>query len=331
VNNGEMAKTVDDLLVVDDLHAHFRVPRARGWGGDALRAVNGVSFSLARGATLGLVGESGCGKSTLGRTVIGLNAATSGTIKLKGEALDGRRTKEQRRAVQIVFQDPFSSLDPRFTVHEIVAEPLRINNCYSPERIDEVLESVGLRPAAAGRRPGDFSGGQRQRIAIARALALSPEVLILDEAVSALDMSIQAQVLNLLKRLQRELGLAYLFISHNMSVIRYMSDRIAVMYMGRIVEIGRRAQVLDRPRHPYTQSLLSAVPLPNPQGRADRKRIILQGDLPNPIAPPSGCVFRTRCFKAEKKCAEAVPELEQRDSDGQFVACFFPEMEKAVE
>ena len=326
-----MADTAGDLLVVDDLHTHFRVPRARGWGSDVLRAVNGVSFSLARGATLGLVGESGCGKSTLGRTVIGLIAATDGTIKLKGEALDGRRTKEQRRAVQIVFQDPFSSLDPRFTVHEIVAEPLRINNCYSSERIDEVLESVGLLPAAAGRRPGDFSGGQRQRIAIARALALSPDVLILDEAVSALDMSIQAQVLNLLKRLQRELGLAYLFISHNMSVIRYMSDRIAVMYMGRIVEIGRRAQVLDRPSHPYTQSLLSAVPLPNPEGRANRNRIILQGDLPNPIAPPSGCVFRTRCFKAQGQCAEAVPELEQRDSEDQFVACFFPETGKAVE
>ncbi len=322
----------DDLLMVDGLHTYFHVPKARGWGKDVLKAVNGVSFTLARGTTLGLVGESGCGKSTLGRTLLGLIDGSAGIIMLKGHALEGaRRTAEQRRAMQVVFQDPYASLDPRLTVHEVIAEPLRINGCYRRERVDEVIESVGLSPALAMRRPTDFSGGQRQRIAVARALALEPEVLILDEAVSALDMSIQAQVLNLLKSLQQRLGLAYLFISHNISVIRQMSDQVAVMYLGHIVEFGDRRKVLDSPRHPYTQSLLSAVPRPEPRGRHDRARIILEGDLPNPIAPPSGCVFRTRCFKARDVCATRVPALEPLDATDHRTACFFPDTEVHTE
>ncbi len=315
-----------DILEVEDLHTHFLVPRSSGWGKDTLKAVNGVSFALPRGTTLGLVGESGCGKSTLGRTLLGLIEATSGTVRLKGRTLGHKqRTNEERRSMQVVFQDPFASLDPRLTVHEVVAEPLRINHCYRRERVDEVIESVGLRPEQANRKPTAFSGGQRQRIAIARALALEPEILILDEAVSALDVSIQAQVLNLLNRLQRRLGLSYLFISHNMLVIRYVSDHIAVMYLGRIVEIGTLEQVFDRPRHPYTQSLLSAVPLPDPRLRHVRKRVILEGDIPNPIAPPSGCVFRTRCFKARPECASTVPGLEPQGTEGHLAACFFPD------
>ena len=328
--NTAIPSRAPDLLAVDDLHTHFRVPRASGWRKEILKAVNGVSFTLPRGATLGLVGESGCGKSTLGRTLIGLIPATSGTIRLKGRPLRGkRRTSEERRAMQVVFQDPFASLDPRLTVHEVVAEPLRINRCYSRTRVDQVIESVGLTPALASRKPTDFSGGQRQRIAIARALALEPEILILDEAVSALDVSIQAQVLNLLNSLQRRLGLTYLFISHNISVIRYVSDRVAVMYLGRIVEIGSREQILDRPHHPYTQSLLSAVPLPDPRLRHKRARIVLEGDLPNPTAPPSGCVFRTRCFKVREECAASAPELEPQGSDDHLVACFFAEEKPA--
>ena len=322
--NTGISRCEPDTLAVDDLHTHFRVPKASGWRKETLRAVNGVSFTLTRGTTLGLVGESGCGKSTLARTLIGLIPATRGKIRLKDRPLRGkRRTSEERRAMQIVFQDPYASLDPRLTVHEVIAEPLRINRCYSRIRVDEAMESVGLTPALGSRKPTDLSGGQRQRVAIARALALEPEILILDEAVSALDVSIQAQVLNLLNRLQRRLGLTYLFISHNISVIRYVSDRVAVMYLGRIVEIGSCEQILDRPHHPYTQSLLSAIPLPDPRVRHKRARIILEGELPNPIAPPSGCVFRTRCFKVREECAIKVPELEPQASADHLAACFF--------
>lgn len=306
---------------------HFRVAKARGWGKATLRAVNGVSFSLDRGRTLGVVGESGCGKSTLGRTLLGLHTPTSGRVMLAGEDLtriSRRRPRRYRRLMQVVFQDPYASLDPRMNAHEIVAEPLRINGEYRRARVDELIEAVGLAASAAGRKPAEFSGGQRQRIAIARALALNPELLILDEAVSALDVSIQAQIINLLAGIQRQRGVAYLFISHNLAVIRHVSDHVAVMYLGRIVETGRSSQIFDDPRHPYTQALLSDAPVPDPAGRRDRARLILRGELPNPVNPPSGCAFRTRCFKARPECAAAVPPLVAQTQADHLAACFFP-------
>jgi len=320
------------LLQVDDLHTHFRV-RGSGWRSETLRAVNGVSFSIAQGETLGLVGESGCGKSTLGRTILRLNEPTRGAVHFKGQNLVGMgrgRMRAVRRSIQVVFQDPYASLDPKMTVGDIVAEPLRINNCYRPARVAEMLDCVGLQQDAAMRLPTEFSGGQRQRIAIARALALGPELLILDEAVSALDVSIQAQVINLLKRLQKEMGLTYLFISHDLSVVRYISNKVAVMYLGKIVEMGASEQIFSAPEHPYTQSLLSAVPIADPSYRKQRQRIVLKGDLPNPLDPPSGCAFRTRCFKAQPKCAEQEPLLEARTTTshlgaGHFSACHFAE------
>ncbi|MCC7427282.1 MAG: ABC transporter ATP-binding protein [Alphaproteobacteria bacterium] len=310
-------------LAVRDLCKEFRVSRPRRWGSDRLHAVAGLSFTIARGETLGLVGESGCGKSTLGRVILGLHQATRGEITLDGEDISRRRARRHRRRMQVVFQDPYASLDPRMSVFEIIAEPLRINGVFRAERVAEMLAHVGLSPDMAERRPAEFSGGQRQRIAIARALALDPEILILDEAVSALDVSIQAQIINLLKGLQRRFGLTFLFIAHDLSVVRHISDRVAVMYLGRIVEMGSREQVFDRPAHPYTQSLLSAVPVADPAAR--RARIILEGDLPNPLHPPSGCAFRTRCFKARPLCAEAPPALEDRTGGGQLTACHFPE------
>jgi len=317
----------EDLLRVDDLHTHFRV-RGSGWTSETLRAVNGVSFSIARGETLGLVGESGCGKSTLGRTILGLNTPTQGAVYFKGQNLVGlgrRRMRSVRRSMQVVFQDPYASLDPHMTVGDIIAEPLRINNCYRPARVAEMIECVGLQQDVMTRLPTEFSGGQRQRIAIARALALGPELLILDEAVSALDVSIQAQVINLLKRLQKEMGLTYLFISHDLSVVRHISNRVAVMYLGKIVEIGTRELIFGAPEHPYTQSLLSAVPIPDPSYRKERHRIVLKGDLPNPLDPPSGCSFRTRCFKAQPTCAEHEPQLEAHAAAGRLSACHFAE------
>ncbi len=324
--NAASAPATGDVLRVEDLHQHFRVRRARGWGSDVLRAVDGVTFSIAPGETLGLVGESGCGKSTVGRSIVGLHRPTRGAVYLGGEDLarmSAARLRRERRHMQIVFQDPYASLDPRMPVHEIVAEPLRINGVYRAGRVAEMLECVGLRPEAAALLPAEFSGGQRQRIAIARALAPGPRFLILDEAVSALDVSIQAQIVNLLARLQRQLGLAYLFISHDLSVVRHIAHRVAVMYLGRIVEIGSRDQVFGAPAHPYTQALLSAVPVPDPRGRHARRRIVLKGDPPNPLDPPSGCAFRTRCFKAASVCAASSPELAERTGAGHFSACHF--------
>ena len=311
-----------DLLVVDRLTRHFTVRNPRGWGHRKLRAVDDVSLSIPAGGTLGLVGESGCGKSTLGRMLVGLVARTAGQIALDGEAIGKRRTRVQRRAMQMVFQDPYASLDPRMTVHEIVAEPLRINACYDATRVRELIRQVGLSDAAALRRPAQFSGGQRQRIAIARALALDPKVLVLDEAVSALDVSIQAQVVNLLQDLQRDAGLTYLFISHDLSVVRHIASRVAVMYLGRIVESGPRAAVFGAPAHPYTQALLSAVPDPARRRRQDR--IVLTGDLPNPLDPPSGCVFRTRCPRAQPVCASDAPVLTPQEAGTHLAACHFP-------
>ena len=316
--------SLEPVLKVTRLSKDFRIRRLRGWGADWLRAVSEVSFALQKGRTLGLVGESGCGKSTLGRVILRLLEPTAGAVWLRGEnisSMDRRLLRGKRQELQVVFQDPYASLDPRMTIHEIIAEPLRINGRYKPERIAELLGHVGLSPEVAKRRPPEFSGGQRQRVAVARALALGPEVMILDEAVSALDVSIQAQVVNLLKGLQQELGLAYLFISHDLSVVRHISDDVAVMYLGRLVEYGTREQVFSAPAHPYTQALLSAIPKPDPTRARQDDRIILSGDLPNPLSPPSGCAFRTRCFKATAHCAEENPDLAPRTAPDHLSAC----------
>jgi peptide/nickel transport system ATP-binding protein len=323
---GAVGVTPQPALKVDRLSKDFRVRRSRGWGVDRLPAVSDVSFALQKGRTLGLVGESGCGKSTLGRLILRLLEPSAGVVWLRGDNISNmhpRLLRDKRRELQVVFQNPYASLDPRMTIYEIIAEPLRINGRYKPERIRELLRQVGLSQEVAKRRPPEFSGGQRQRIAIARALALGPEVMILDEAVSALDVSIQAQVINLLKSLQKELGLTYLFISHDLSVVRHISDEVAVMYLGRFVEYGTREQVFSAPAHPYTRALLSAVPQPNPARARHESRLILSGDLPNPTSPPSGCPFRTRCFMATSRCAEEVPELAPRTALTHLTACHF--------
>jgi peptide/nickel transport system ATP-binding protein/oligopeptide transport system ATP-binding protein len=327
-----------EILRVEDLRTHFPIR-----GGVTRRqigtvyAVDGVSFSLNAGETLGLVGESGCGKTTTGRTLVKLLEPTSGRVFFKGNDitnLGGTKMKAVRREVQFVFQDPYRSLNPRMTVRSIVSEPYRIHGLASGSdlraRVDALLESVGLTPEQADRYPHEFSGGQRQRIGIARALALDPQVLVLDEPVSALDVSIQAQVVNLLGEVQSRLGLAFVFIAHDLSVVRHISDRVAVMYLGKIVEIGTRADIYNRSAHPYTQALLSAVPIPDPRKRGSRERIILTGDAPSPANPPSGCNFRTRCPKAQQICAEEEPQLVDRFGHGHPSACHFAEVRPVV-
>jgi peptide/nickel transport system ATP-binding protein len=328
------------LLEVEDLVKRFELRRAKLLGApQSLNAVDGVSFSLRRGETLGLVGESGCGKSTTARLVARLLDPTEGRIHFDGQdiaAMKGGALRELRRSIQMVFQDPYSSLNPRMTISDILLEPLRVHGLYdagaSRQKVHETLELVGLDAEHASRYPHMFSGGQRQRVGIARALMLEPRLIIFDEPVSALDVSIQAQILNLLSRLRDELDLTYLFISHDLSVVRHVADRIAVMYLGKIVESADRADLYERASHPYTQALLSAVPVPDPTIERARNRILLQGDPPSPVDPPAGCRFHPRCGKAQARCQEELPLLEERDGCGTSTrsACHFADPVKAL-
>jgi oligopeptide/dipeptide ABC transporter ATP-binding protein len=318
------------LLEVHDLVKDF--PVRGGWlrrPVGLISAVAGVSFAVPRGETFALVGESGCGKSTTARLVLRLVSATSGTVRFDGVDVLGASPAELRRLrarMQIVYQDPYASLNPRLTVGAIIADPLRVHDRWSgggPARVQTLLEQVGLNPTDVNRYPHEFSGGQRQRIGIARALALEPDLVVLDEPVSSLDVSVQAGVINLLDELQRHLGLTYVFIAHDLAVVRHVADHVGVMYLGKLVEQGPADQVYDHPQHPYTQALLSAVPVPDPPVERRRQRILLTGDLPNPADPPSGCRFRTRCWRAQERCAQQEPPLEAH-GDGHAVACYFP-------
>ncbi|HAW71954.1 MAG TPA: peptide ABC transporter substrate-binding protein [Firmicutes bacterium] len=315
------------LLEVKNLTKHF--PITRGIIFQKVvglnKAVDDVSFEIHRGETLGLVGESGCGKSTLGRTILRLLEATSGEVWFEGREILGlsyHEMRELRRDMQIIFQDPYASLNPRMTVGDIIGEPLLIHNLATgkalEQRVKELLNVVGLSGQHARRYPHEFSGGQRQRIGVARALAVNPKIIICDEPVSALDVSIQAQVINLLQDLQKEFGLTYLFIAHDLAVVKHISDRVAVMYLGQIVELTTKGELYDNPLHPYTKALLSAIPIPNPEVKRDR--ILLEGDVPSPINPPPGCHFHTRCRYARPECSEAVPEWKEVNP-GHFVAC----------
>ena len=310
------------LLAIEDLHKHFPVGKQGLFGRPAawLHAVDGVSLELERGETLGLVGESGCGKSTVARVITGLHAATSGSVRYEGvelTALSRREWIPYRRKMQMIFQDPYASLDPRQTVASILAEPLAIHKLGRPRdrqlRAMELLEAVGLNPRHVHRYPHEFSGGQRQRIGIARALALEPDVIICDEPVSALDVSIQAQIINLLEELQERFQLAYIFIAHDLAVVRHICKRVAVMYLGRIVEIAGRDELFEDPRHPYTRALLSAIPHPDPELERTRERVVLEGDVPSPLEPPSGCSFHPRCPERagvpDDRCAREAPAL----------------------
>ncbi len=316
------------LLSVRDLRVHFPIPGAMFAEKRVVKAVDGVSFDLYPGETLGIVGESGCGKSTLGRAALKLLPATAGRVVWLGRDLEAEGKsglRALRQEMQIIFQDPLAALDPRMTVGSIIAEPIDTFEPSLPKeakqrRVAETMERVGLSPALINRYPHEFSGGQCQRIGIARAMVLKPKLIVCDEPVSALDVSIQAQIINLLRRLQREENLALIFISHNLSVVRIISNRVMVLYLGKVMELAERDEIYRNPRHPYTQALLSAVPVPDPDFERQRRRVSLTGDLPSPINPPSGCVFRTRCPLAIEVCAREVPALEAA-ADGHLVAC----------
>jgi oligopeptide/dipeptide ABC transporter ATP-binding protein len=331
VNTSVESKT---LLAVRDLKMHFPLTqgivlqRTIGY----VRAVDGISFSIERGSTLGLVGESGSGKTTIGRTLIRLYKPTEGQILFDNQDLahiEGEPLRQIRQRLQMVFQDPYASLNPRFTIGSLIAEPMHIYHTGSAEEIRErtieLLRVVGLRPEYVDRYPHEFSGGQRQRIAIARALSINPEFVIADEPVSALDVSVRAQVLNLLQRLQQQFNLTYLFVSHDLSVVRHVADRIAVMYLGKIMELADRDELYATPKHPYTKALLSAVPIPDPKVEKKRQRIILSGDLPSPINVPSGCRFHTRCPMAQQICREIEPAFEAKEGREHYAACHFAE------
>lgn len=325
------------LLAVNDLVVHFEKRRRVAKDGTStVHAVCGATFDVYSGETLSLVGESGCGKTTVARSILQLVKPTSGSIKFNGDEMVGlsrKKMKPFRQNLQIVFQDPFASLDPKMTVGTILAEPLVIHGKWDKsagsDLIAETLRLVGLDPIAANRYPNEFSGGQRQRIGIARALILRPQLVLLDEPVSALDVSIQSGIINLLDELQASLGISYLMISHDLSVVRHVSNRVAVMYLGRIVEVGDKKTVFNAPQHPYTQALLSAAPLPDPTRERNRQRIVLEGDVPSPTNPPSGCRFRTRCWKATELCASEQPPL-TATADGHAVACHFPEVRSVL-
>ena len=328
----------DILLDVKDLVMHFPLTQGiifqRKVG--AVRAVDGVSFQIKRGETLGLVGESGCGKSTTGRAILQLYKPTAGSVIFEGQdltKLKGEQMRRMRRQVQMIFQDPYASLNPRMTVGSIIAEPLEIHGLAKgrekSQRVQELLSVVGLNPYFANRYPHEFSGGQRQRIGIARALAVNPGFIVCDEPISALDVSIQAQIINLLEELQNEFGLTYLFIAHDLSVVRHISDRIAVMYLGKIVELADHLELYRNPLHPYTKALLSAVPIPDPVIERKRERIILTGDVPSPVNPPSGCRFHTRCPLADTICREQEPEFREV-TPGHWAACHFAEASVAA-
>ena len=314
------------ILQVNNLKKHY--PVKEGWFNKSkkyVKAVDGVSFKVNKGETLGVVGESGCGKSTMARAILRLLEQTSGEVLYKGKNTLLFKTKELqeiRKEMQIVFQDPYSSLNPRLTIEQIIKEPLQIHKLgtekQQKDRVVELIETVGLTMQQLTRYPHEFSGGQRQRIGIARALALNPKLLICDEPVSALDVSIQSQILNLLKKLQKQLGLTYIFIAHDLSVVKHVSDRVAVMYLGKIVEIAGVSQLYNTPQHPYTKALLSAIPQPNP--RLKNQRILLNGDMPSPVNPPDGCSFHTRCYECKDQCKVAIPELKVVN-DTHKVAC----------
>ncbi|NLT58772.1 MAG: dipeptide ABC transporter ATP-binding protein [Clostridiales bacterium] len=314
------------ILELKQLQKHFDVTKGLFSEKQIVKAVNGIDLRMASGETFGLVGESGCGKTTLGRTVIKLYEPTGGRIIYRGQDITDLNAEQMlpyRKKIQMIFQDPYASLNPRFTVGEIIREPMEIHNLYTPkergERVQQLLQQVGLAADHIRRYPHEFSGGQRQRIGIARTLALDPEFVICDEPISALDVSIQAQIINLLERLQAEFGISYLFIAHDLSMVKHISDRIGVMYLGHMVEYGESVDLYKNPLHPYTRALLSAVPTPDPRTGKTKKRILLEGELPSPLKPPSGCPFRTRCRETRDLCSEQMPEL--KELGGRMVAC----------